>query len=63
VANDLVEEVSLVDEFSAPGKGTSHCYRLSYRSHERSLTDAEVNDLQAAIRAELESSAHGFVLR
>lgn len=51
VAGDLVEKIDLVDEFTNPKKGkTSHCYRITYRSMDRSLTDEEINQLQEALR-------------
>lgn len=54
VAGDLAEEVALLDEFTHPKTGrTSRCYRLVYRSMERSLTDEEVNAMQDAVRSEI----------
>ena len=51
VAGDLAEEVKLIDEFTNGKTGkTSHCYRIAYRSMERSLTDEEINALQACVR-------------
>lgn len=50
VAGDLVEEVQLIDNFTNKKGMTSHCYRIAYRSMERSLTDDEINDLQWKVR-------------
>lgn len=53
-AGDLVEDVTLVDEFTHPKTGRrSLCYRINYRSLERTLSREETNDLHEKIRAEL----------
>lgn len=47
--NDLIETVTLMDEFMKNGK-TSLSYRITFRSNDRTLSNAEINDLQFAIR-------------
>lgn len=51
VAGDLVEKVEELDKFSHPETGrTSLCYRVTYRSMERTMTNAEINSLHNAIK-------------
>jgi len=54
VAGDSVEDVKLVDEFSHPITGRkSLCYRVNYRSLERTLRNEEANDLHERLKAHL----------
>ncbi|KAJ1308740.1 hypothetical protein OPQ81_004431 [Rhizoctonia solani] len=51
VASDLVEDILLTDSFTHPKTGKkSLCYRLNYRSMERSLTNEEVNALHETVK-------------
>lgn len=46
VASDLAETVELLDEFTHPKHGrTSKCFRINYRSMDRSLTNQEVDEI------------------
>lgn len=55
VAGDLVEDVRFVDEFTHPGtKRESKCYRINYRSLERTLKNEEVNELHSSICERME---------
>ncbi|KAI1506504.1 phenylalanyl-tRNA synthetase mitochondrial precursor [Biscogniauxia marginata] len=50
VAGDVVEDVRLVDEFTHPKTGRrSLCYRINYRSLERTLTNEETGKLHNAV--------------
>ena len=63
VGGDLIEEVVLVDEFTNPKTDrTSNCYRINYRSMDRSLTNEEVNEMQEKVR-ELMPKELGVELR
>lgn len=54
VAGDLVERVELIDEFQNPKtKRLSNCFRISYRSMDRSLTNTEIDFLQEQVREEI----------
>ncbi|KAK3344147.1 phenylalanyl-tRNA synthetase mitochondrial precursor [Lasiosphaeria hispida] len=52
VAGDTVEDVTLADQYSHPTTGRkSMCYRISYRSLERTLTNKETNDMHLRVKA------------
>ncbi|KAI0998643.1 Phenylalanine--tRNA ligase [Podosphaera aphanis] len=54
VAGDVVEDVCKVDEFKHPKTGrVSWCYRVNYRSLEKTLTSSEANSLHEKVRGEL----------
>ncbi|CCJ28398.1 unnamed protein product [Pneumocystis jirovecii] len=51
IGGNLIEEVKLIDQFIHPKtKKKSLCYRINYRSMDRSLSNQEVNILQGKIR-------------
>jgi phenylalanyl-tRNA synthetase alpha chain len=51
VCGDLVEDVRLTDEFVHPKTGRkSLCYRINYRSLERTLTNDETNAMHERLR-------------
>ena len=54
VGGDRVEDVKLLDDFVHPVTGRkSLCYRMNYRSLERTLRNAEVNELQEKVEEQL----------
>ncbi|KAG0302234.1 hypothetical protein BGZ98_007672 [Dissophora globulifera] len=54
IAGDIVEDVQLIDEFTHPKtKKRSVCYRINYRSMDRNVTNAEINELQEKLREEV----------
>ena len=54
VAGDTVEDVLLTDEFTHPKTGRkSRCYRVNYRSLERTLTNKETTELHKRVTATL----------
>ncbi|MCJ1259407.1 hypothetical protein MMC24_007244 [Lignoscripta atroalba] len=54
VGGDLVEDVKLVDDFTHPKTGRkSLCYRINYRSLERTLRNEEANELHEDVRKRL----------
>ena len=51
---DLVECVEMVDSFVHPKLGReSRCYRITYRSMERNVTNKEVNQIQSSVRSQV----------
>ena len=54
VAGDLVEKAELIDEFIHPKTHRqSNCFRISYRSMDKSLTNEEIDALQEKVRREI----------
>ncbi|KAG0229144.1 hypothetical protein BGX31_006314 [Mortierella sp. GBA43] len=54
VAGDIVEDVKLIDDFTHPKtKKRSVCYRINYRSMDRNVTNAEINEIQDRLREEV----------
>jgi len=54
LAGDSAEDVSLVDRFTHPKSGRqSLCYRITYRSLEKTLTNEEANAMHQQVREEL----------
>ena len=54
VGSDLVEDVRLVDDFVHPvSRRKSLCYRINYRSLERTLRNEEVNQLHESVGEQL----------
>ncbi|KAH9484261.1 Phenylalanine--tRNA ligase, mitochondrial [Psilocybe cubensis] len=53
-AGDLVEDVKRIDQFVHPKTNrTSLCYRINYRSMDRSLSNEEINHVQSQVVARL----------
>ncbi|RWS14894.1 phenylalanine--tRNA ligase-like protein [Dinothrombium tinctorium] len=50
----LIEQVDLIDKYTNKKGRTSLCYRIIYRSHERNLTNAEVNEIHCNIGIQTE---------
>ncbi|KAF9112997.1 hypothetical protein BGX27_002393 [Mortierella sp. AM989] len=54
LAGDIVEDVTLIDEFTHPKTmKRSVCYRINYRSMDRNVTNAEINEIQEKVRKEV----------
>jgi len=53
-AGDLIEEVKLIDQYKDEKKfgkdKISYTFRIVYRSHERTLENKEINEIQGKIR-------------
>ncbi|KAF9818617.1 hypothetical protein IEO21_02597 [Rhodonia placenta] len=54
VVGDLAEDVKLIDNFTHPKTNrTSRCYRINYRSMDRSLSNEETNSLHVDVVSRL----------
>lgn len=62
VGGDLIEQVTIVDEFFNKKKGLhSQCYRIVYRSNDRALTKEEVNEIHKNIANEITQTYGGQI--
>lgn len=56
IGGDLIEKVSCIDNYEDKKKQrTSKCYRIFFRSLERTLQNAEINNLQMKIREDFKN--------
>lgn len=63
ITEDIIESVTLIDEFTHPKtKKVSNCFRFTYRSMERSLTNEEIDRVHFKVR-ERAVEELGVVLR
>ncbi len=64
-ADNLIEEVKLLDEYENEEKfgqdKKSYTFRIVYRSTERTLTNEEINEIQAKIRAKTENELRALL--
>lgn len=64
-AGNLIEEVKLIDEFENEAKfgadKKSYTFHIVYRSHERTLTNEEVNKIQAEIITKTEKELQAVI--
>ena len=64
VGGDWIEHVVLVDQFVHPKtKTASHCYRITYQSMDRSLTNEEIDVLQEQVRHLVQTKLPSVQLR
>ena len=49
ICGDLVEEVKLIDEFKSSDDRVSHCYRILYRSMDKTFTNDEINMIHSKV--------------
>lgn len=65
VVGDMAEEMALVDEYENAAKfgegKKSYAYRVTYRSLDRTLTDAEVNELHKKLEEETRKVLNAIV--
>ena len=64
-ADNLIEEVKLLDEYENEEKfgkdKKSYTFRIVYRSSERTLTNEEINEIQAKIRTKTEKELNAVL--